>query len=122
MPDITTLFELLAADRRRQVLFLLCETDSVQVPEGLSTRGEVQAFGEDHARPLSDRTPPPTDQSLQRLEVELSHIHLPKLEAEGVVEWDREAGTVSRGPVFEEIEPTLRLLAANPSALPGDLF
>lgn len=122
MPDTSTLCELLAAERRRQVLFLLCGTDSLQIPEGLSTRGEVQALGGDHARPLSDRDAPPTDQSLQRLEVELCHIHLPKLEAEGVIEWDRETGTVSRGPAFEEIESALQLLAANPGAFPGDLF
>lgn len=54
--------------------------------------------------------------------MELSHVHLPKLEDSGLIEWDSEAGTVSRGPAFEEVEPVLRLLAANADRLPGDLF
>lgn len=122
MLSTSTLFELLTADPRREVLFLLCGTDSLRVPEGLSTRGETRAPQGDRPHPLSDRSAPDTDQSLQRLEIELSHVHLPKLEAEGIVEWDREAGTVSRGPAFEEIEPALQLLAANPNAFPDKLF
>jgi hypothetical protein len=120
MLDISILFELLAADCRRQVLFLLCGTDSLQIPEGLSTRGEAQAS--QSPDPLSDRTLSSGDQPLRQREMELYHTHLPKLATEGVVEWDREVETVSRGPAFEEIEPALQLLAANPNALPGDLF
>jgi hypothetical protein len=120
MSDSAALFDLLAADCRRQVLFLLCGAESIQIPEALSTRGEAQAS--QSPDPLSDRTHSPGDRPLQRLETELYHTHLPKLEAEGVVEWDRETSAVSRGPAFEAVEPVLQLLAANPDALPGDLF
>lgn len=41
---------------------------------------------------------------------QLHHVHLPKLDEAGYVEWDREADVVSRGPMFEEIEPVLRVL------------
>lgn len=40
----------------------------------------------------------------------LYHVHLPKLHEADYVEWDREAGTVTRGPEFYEVEPLLRLL------------
>lgn len=40
----------------------------------------------------------------------------------GIIEWNSEPGTVTRGPEFEEIEPTVRLLAANRGALPGEFL
>lgn len=126
MEDTSALFELLAAERRRQVLFLLCGADSVQVPEGLHTRGGIRARQSQSRGSPSPSPPlqnaPSADQSLDRLDMELSHVHLPKLEDSGLVEWDSEAGTVFRGPAFEEAEPVLRLLAANADRLPGDLF
>lgn len=44
--------------------------------------------------------------------VSLRHRHLPKLADVGYVEWDPEAGTISRGPRFAEVEPLVRLLWA----------
>ncbi|NIC00136.1 GAF domain-containing protein [Halobacterium sp. R2-5] len=44
---------------------------------------------------------------------QLYHSHLPKLEATGYVDWDRDAGTVAPGPQFDEIEPFLHVLAEN---------
>lgn len=41
---------------------------------------------------------------------QLYHSHLPKLEAAGYVDWDRDAGTVARGPQFDEVEPFLQVL------------
>jgi hypothetical protein len=42
--------------------------------------------------------------------VNLYHNHLPRLVDYGLVEWDREADRVSRGPAFGEAEPVLRAL------------
>ncbi|WP_415378899.1 GAF domain-containing protein [Halosimplex sp. TS25] len=42
--------------------------------------------------------------------VALQHVHFPKLDQAGYVEWDREANRLSRGPAFHHIEPFLRLL------------
>jgi len=39
-----------------------------------------------------------------------NHNHLPKLEEADYIEWDREAGTISEGPKFGEIEPLLKLI------------
>jgi len=36
------------------------------------------------------------------------------------VEWDRETGTISRGPRFDEIEPVLELIENHPEELPPD--
>jgi hypothetical protein len=42
--------------------------------------------------------------------VELHHVHLPKLDQTGYIEWDESSGTVSRGTNYLEAEPLLRLL------------
>jgi hypothetical protein len=38
--------------------------------------------------------------------VSLVHVHLPKLNDTGFVEWDREAGTVVLAPAIEELSVT----------------
>jgi hypothetical protein len=118
MIHASTLFDLLSADRRRELLLVLCETESVEVPEGLlppeaaSGRSEPP-LGRDAAR---------EDQRLKQVEMELHHVHLPRLEDAGVVEWDRRTETASGGPAFEAIAPAIELFAANADALPDDLF
>lgn len=124
MTKPSQLFGLLAADYRRQMLFLLCGTESLDVPEGLSTRGGAQAqqSGGDHSPSSSVQDSSSPDQPVQQLDMELRHVHLPKLEEEGLIEWEQETGTVFRGPSFEEIEPALRFLASNPAVFPDGLF
>lgn len=117
MPDVSTLFELLAADARRRLLVALCDVESVQVPEGLLARGQARTA------PSGPSWSPTGDaESTDRRELQLYHNHLPKLAAEDLIEWDREAGVVSRGPDFGEIEPLVRLLASNPQVFPGEFF
>jgi len=117
MSDTSGLFRVLAGDLRRHLLVLLCETDTLRVPEDLRRRsaGQVQASGQTG---LSAEATRATDE----LEIALQQNHLPQLEDYGYVEWDREAGTVSRGDSFEEVEPTLRMLLANADDLPADFF
>ena len=111
MRDVSSLFELLTADTRRSLLVMLCDAESVDVSDGLPTRRAAVAT------PSPTGRSPPSSRDLQ-----LYHVHLPKLEAAGVVEWDRDTGTVSRGPEFDAVEPTVRLLAKNEHALPGPFF
>ena len=59
------------------------------------------------------------DEELQRL-VGMTHVHLPKLEAYGFIEWDRDTNEVSKGPNFEEIRPLLGLLQRHDDELPAD--
>lgn len=120
----SSLFELLADDHRRRVLVSLCQTESIRVPDGLRTRGAVQTSDSPSARkPRDEETPPasPSEPSRQ-LEVELIHGHLPKLESADLIEWDRETGTVSRGPAFEDVEPALGTILRNAEAFPDDVF
>lgn len=52
--------------------------------------------------------------------IELHHNHLPRLEAAGFVEWDREGNEVARGPAFDEVEPFLSLIDDHREELPGE--
>lgn len=40
----------------------------------------------------------------------IQHSHLPKLEELEYISWDREAGTISKGPEWAEIVPFVQLL------------
>lgn len=51
--------------------------------------------------------------------IELHHAHLPHLDDAGFVDWDRDAGTVARGPEFGDIRPLLELLEEREEELPG---
>lgn len=60
------------------------------------------------------------DDDLATLRTQMRHVHLPKLEDEGLVEWDREANVLRKGPRFEEIRPLLKLMADHADELPDD--
>ncbi|WP_129116135.1 DUF7344 domain-containing protein [Halegenticoccus tardaugens] len=42
------------------------------------------------------------DDDLEQLTVALYHTHLPKLAKAGYIDWDKDTGTIRRGPHFEE--------------------
>ena len=46
----------------------------------------------------------------ERIEIRLRHVHLPKLEESGYVDWDGEDGLIRRGPSYPEAEPVLEML------------
>lgn len=52
------------------------------------------------------------------VESDLRSVHLPMLEEEGIIEWDRENGEIRKGPNFDEIEPLLRLIEEHEDELP----
>jgi len=52
---------------------------------------------------------------------ELHHIHLPKLEDYGLIDWDRERHEITKGPLFDQIRPLLVLLEENRDELAGSL-
>lgn len=85
-------FEALTRVERRELLFALLESDSAD-----EARVDLESFVAEGDREVSSVT--------------MHHVHLPKLEAMGFVETDRDRQYVERGPDFEEIEPLLRALA-----------
>lgn len=54
----------------------------------------------------------------EQLQVELRHNHLPTLEKWDYIEWDRERGTISKGPRWDEIAPLLDLITSHQEKLP----
>ena len=53
-------------------------------------------------------------------ELQLVHNHLPRLEEAGYIEWDRDSGTISKGPRYDEIKPLLDLIENHADELPPD--
>ncbi|WP_367175236.1 DUF7344 domain-containing protein [Haloarcula rubripromontorii] len=72
-----------------------------------------------------DDTPVVVDDSeqdqdaIERL-ISMQHVHLPKLEEYGFIEWDRDSHEVRKGPKFNEIQPLLELLVSHSDELPDD--
>ncbi len=92
-PSTDTVFEILSDRSRRRLLIALLERD---FRDG---GGETVSIGEIVGDGNSDR-----------LEINLVHNHLPKLEYAGLIEWDREANEMRRGPRFEDVGPMLRTI------------
>lgn len=86
------LFEVLSHEYRRYILWMLADAeDRTDEP----TRRTLFAGGDDEP---------------DILHLQLRHNHLPKLDDYGLVDWDPEHETLSRGPRFEEVEPFLDVI------------
>ena len=89
-PDVFTssrmdrLMEVLSKQQRRVILYRLKRDDKLQPFQG------------------SD--------ALESADIALYHVHLPKLEAAGYIEWNRETREVMKGPQYDEIETFLTLV------------
>jgi hypothetical protein len=59
------------------------------------------------------------DDALEYL-TRMRHVHLPKLDEYGFINWDQEANEVTKGPNFAEIKPLLELLRDHGDELPED--
>lgn len=77
----------------------------------------------DH-NPQRDEVTVPEDvhegkQSLEALQIDLYHSHLPRLEEAGFVCWNRDTHQAVQGPKFDEIRPLLELMRDHADELPG---
>jgi hypothetical protein len=84
------LFDALANDTRRHVLFALLDE-----PEWL---------------PVGPDSALCREREQDSTYVRLRHVHLPKLCQWGYITWNREADEVTRGPAFDEIQLALTAL------------
>lgn len=100
MADIQDdVFEALANEQRRNLLFTLVE----------------------HEESIHIDSPPDGFDGGQGAAVERRHVHLPKLVDYGFIEWDPQTNVIEEGPRFEAIRPVLRLLLENRETLPARL-
>jgi len=86
-PDVNRIFDTLQ-DQNRRLVLLLMRHGAVETEADLRRRGTMS---DDDAG------------------VALSHVHLPKLDDTGYIEWDRDTGAISEGPRFDEVEAFLDL-------------
>lgn len=108
-------------------------TDARDAGEGLSADVCLTLLSNPHRRAvllsIYDRPAPdepiPVEEAVpgstsEPVAVALDHNHLPKLREHDLIRWDREAGTVSAGPAFGEIEPFVDRLDGDRARLPDD--
>src|SRR6056297_2152393 len=63
-------------------------------------------------------SPASGNNDLERAQIELYHTHLPKLDAIGYIDWNRDSGTIVKGSDWNEIEPIVRLFRRHATELP----
>lgn len=97
-----TVLRALAEPTRRRLLFDLMEANP---------RPDI---------PLSSGDRQFTPEEKKRQQIALNHKHLPMLESNGFINWDTEAGEVTKGRNFEDLEPVLSLLQENRDRFPGE--
>jgi hypothetical protein len=90
---LRTSFTVLQSKRRRELLLALIDRPYVDVDRVVSSAGD--------------------DRSRERTRQRLYHTHLPQLTDAELIEWDSDAGTVARGPRFDEFRPLLETLDEN---------
>lgn len=109
-------FDALASEYRRQLLIELLDRDRKRVSALTGTAAEIAAADEDLlAKHLSGtRAISGVDEDLLRAH----HVHLPKLDDYGFVEWDPDDRTVTTGPRFGEVRPLLEFVVDRREADP----
>jgi DNA-binding transcriptional ArsR family regulator len=104
--SLSELFEILSHESRRRILMAVAQHNPQD--EDDITSETVADKHEEY------------DDALELLKQQLYHTHLPKLADGGFIDWDRDSGTITRGPRFEEIEPLLRLMHDHQDELPDN--
>jgi len=94
------LFEVLSDASRRRILTALADAN----PRDEAELSPAELVG---------------DERHEDVPVMLYHVHLPKLDDAGFVEWTPGSKTITRGPRFEEIAPLLESLIASRGEFPA---
>jgi len=94
--SLDDVFDVLSANRRRHALYVLYRrADSTTVRE------------------LADALTPESGGDVERVTAELAHVHLPRLDDAGVVEYDRDAETVALADLSDRFDRYLAVAAAD---------
>lgn len=91
--------ELLTKPQRRQILQQVADTPDRTPVDQLKTWLEP-----------ADSTRSDEGDSGERRGIELHHLHLPKLQDEGVIEYDASQGIVHQGQQFQEVLSLLEVI------------
>lgn len=102
-PPSDRVFEALANPYRRQLLLAMLESN----PQD-----------DDDIDPLDLLKQDETTDDVHATQINLEHVHLPKLTDMGFIEWDRESGDLSKGPNWGGIAPLLQLMHDHQDELP----
>lgn len=79
-----------------------------EIVDALSSSYRRELLLELHEQnPLYVPPSPAADELPMERKVRLYHVHLPKLAATGIIDWDRERGIVTEGSHFDEVSPVL---------------
>ncbi len=54
---------------------------------------------------IETREQAPTEEGIR-----MTHVHLPLLEEAGLIRWDRDTHSITRGPDYEELKPLMEFL------------
>ncbi|RLM88460.1 helix-turn-helix transcriptional regulator [Haloarcula sp. Atlit-7R] len=103
---LNELFEILSHEYRRRILLAVAQQNP-QDEADITSEAVAEEHGDD-------------GDALEHVKTGLHHVHLPKLADAGFIDWDRDSGTITRGPRFEEIEPLLKLMHDHQDELPED--
>lgn len=97
--SIDDVFELLADERRRHVLYEMRDEKTLQIDD----------LGEQIARRETGPNEDVPEDLLVRVSVDLHHHHLPKLQSAGLLEYDSRHGDVTVQPPFRLVETYLEV-------------
>lgn len=117
-PSADDIFDAFSDVHRRRVLISLLDHNPQSVESLSATSREVNEMSNELLDQFLGGTV--KIEGADKASVRLHHEHLPKLDAHGFIEWDRDENEVQKGPTFDEIRPLLVLLEENREALPDD--
>jgi hypothetical protein len=104
--SLSELFEILSHESRRRILMAVGQNNPQDEDDII-----LESAGDEQEVDV---------EILEHVKLQLQHQHLPKLADAGLIDWDSESGTITRGPRFDEIEPLLKLMHDDQDELPDD--
>ncbi|WP_157533204.1 DUF7344 domain-containing protein [Haloferax profundi] len=101
--DAGGVFEALANPAQRELLFALADAN----PSGDETLDPADLLASDGEVDVPERT-----------QIGLYHVHLPKLDELGFIDWDRETGQICTGDGWNDVAPVLDVIQENEDRFP----